>query len=143
LFVTAVCVLTVAGCSGSGGVVPVSGVVTLDNQPLGGAMVEFHPFSESPRVAVGVADEQGRFELTTIDPGDGAMPGTYRVTVDVPDQSPSGDPGTEFDALVAAPSEAQQRIVPVKYTLVDKTPLTVKVPVSGKLELALSTDEAE
>src|SRR5262249_58322349 len=57
------------------------GIVTVNGQPLAGATVTFHPAEEGRRPASGRTDDDGTFELTTFHPGDGALPGTYKITV--------------------------------------------------------------
>jgi len=81
-----ICLLLVAfaGCPGGDagvGTVPVTGTVTLDGSPVGGATVSFTPKSGDLRAATGMTDSGGRFELTTVAGGDGAMPGSYTVTI--------------------------------------------------------------
>jgi hypothetical protein len=65
--------------------VPVSGVVTLNGQPLDGATVMFFLIDSNGRAAVGTSDMTGRFQLQTYVSGStilpGALPGSYRVTV--------------------------------------------------------------
>ncbi len=60
--------------------IPVTGTVTLDGKPIAGATVMLQPQGPG-KPAVGVTDDQGRFSLYTFEPGDGALPGTYLVTV--------------------------------------------------------------
>jgi hypothetical protein len=65
--------------------VPVSGRVTLDGQPLAGAVVTFQPLRpENPRAggSTGRTDAQGQFVLTLIDPPTpGALVGKHIVTI--------------------------------------------------------------
>ncbi len=58
---------------------PVTGTVTLDGKPVSGAAVVFTP--DEGRQATGTTDDAGRFELSTFELGDGALPGKHRVTV--------------------------------------------------------------
>lgn len=68
------------GCdSRRAGFVPVSGKVTIDGTPVTTGRIEFFP--ESGRPSSGVIDSEGRYELKTYDPGDGAKPGSYVVTI--------------------------------------------------------------
>lgn len=60
--------------------VPVTGIVTLDGVPVADAGVMFAPTSAG-RPAQGTTDATGKFQLTTEQPGDGAMEGEYEVTV--------------------------------------------------------------
>ncbi|MFG0261162.1 MAG: carboxypeptidase-like regulatory domain-containing protein [Novipirellula sp. JB048] len=84
-----VCVLMLAqasffiGCNGPAsvdGVVPTSGTVKHQGQPVAGATVTFAP-DGSGRACSGMTDENGRFEVTTLQPNDGAMPGKYKILI--------------------------------------------------------------
>lgn len=77
------------GCLGCGSSAPktvrVSGVVDFDGKPLTKGTITFLPQTTGEkdlnRPATGIIDSQGRFELSTYKPGDGALPGKYQVTV--------------------------------------------------------------
>lgn len=84
LAVAAVIGIAVVGCSKTSlsGLSPVTGTITQGGKPLEGATVIFAPAAQSAaRAAAGVTDANGVFTLTTLQPGDGAMPGDYNVTV--------------------------------------------------------------
>lgn len=86
----------IAGCGGStSGPVchPVQGTIFHEGKPLAEAMVFFHPRepAESAQIPVGVTDQEGHFELTTIRPGDGAPAGLYQITVELRDLQPNSD----------------------------------------------------
>lgn len=74
-----------AGCSGESkleGTVPVTGTVTQKGTPLAGASVMFSPAGQSSgRAAAAKTDDSGRFKLTSLQAGDGAMPGDYNVAI--------------------------------------------------------------
>jgi hypothetical protein len=80
-----------AGCGGQGeqyDVVPVRGVVTCQGKPVANATINFTPIAEEGRatgrpgrVALGLTDEAGRFQLTTYENGDGAIIGRHTVSV--------------------------------------------------------------
>lgn len=80
--------LVALGC-GSSKPVPVTGRVLLDGKPLRDATVTITPERERPdkagpgHVATGLTDADGVFEATTYQPGDGVVPGSYRVTIAV------------------------------------------------------------
>ena len=81
-----VCVTLVAlaalslGCGRKGPrPVPVSGTVTVDGKPLAGGAITVAP--EKGRAAGGRIGPDGRFELSSWQPGDGVAPGTHRVEV--------------------------------------------------------------
>ena len=72
----------VAGCGDPGiGAIPVEGVVKVDGQPMEGVMVVFHPDDAGGRAASGRTDAQGVYHLTTETAGDGALPGSYKISV--------------------------------------------------------------
>lgn len=68
-----------AGCSEQG--CQVTGIVTLDGQPLSDASVEFIPTSNSGRIANGRTESDGKFQLTTSKSVSGVFPGQYKVKI--------------------------------------------------------------
>ena len=72
-------VLALAGCGGGPRVVPVSGFVTIDGQPLTYGHVQVIPADWRP--ASGRIGGDGRFTLTTTASGDGCVVGTHPVAV--------------------------------------------------------------
>ena len=58
----------------------VQGEVTYNGKPLAHGTINFIPQGDDGRGASGTIQE-GAYDLTTLTPGDGAIPGTYRVTV--------------------------------------------------------------
>jgi hypothetical protein len=68
-----------AGCDDRPRRVPVSGVVTIDGQPLDRGNIKFVP--QNGRPSAGAIGEDGRFTLTCYDGNDGALLGTHRVQV--------------------------------------------------------------
>lgn len=81
-------IVALSGCrSGRERTYPVSGVVRFGGQPLTDCLVMFRP--EQGPVASGRLDDEGRFELSTYRPGDGAVAGVHRVWL--------APPETEFD----------------------------------------------
>lgn len=74
------------GCAPSEDLGKVSGVVTIDGQPYPGGKVIFNPIapagsSYSGKSAVGRLSDEGRYELSTAAPGDGAQVGEHTVTL--------------------------------------------------------------
>ena len=73
------------GCGdadGLDGVIPIRGTVVYQGKPLENGEVRYLPLDRSDgRVARGPIDSRGRFRLTTLQNGDGAMPGGYRIVV--------------------------------------------------------------
>lgn len=88
------------GCGGGESDAPktvaVKGLVTFKGQPMPNLSVGFIP--EKGMVATGITDAEGKFELSTSDTGDGAIPGMHKVAINfVPAQVPEmpGFPGSE------------------------------------------------
>jgi hypothetical protein len=70
--------------AGKPGVVPVTGVVTLDGKPVENAAVMLMAMDLTKSVgppASAATDKEGRFTLKTENIGPGAVPGKYQVTV--------------------------------------------------------------
>ena len=78
----------VLGCSGSSGprCYPVRGRVMLGEQPVTEARVVFHPLAgqtlDGP-MPIAQTDAEGRFELTTLNTGDGAPAGEYAIVIEL------------------------------------------------------------
>ena len=119
----------VAGCGGSS-VVPVSGTVKLNGQPLPNATVVFQPTdgANPGPGSVGKTDANGRYELrlaTSDLPG--AHVGKHTVSI----TAYSGDGTVESSAPPTAdkPAVVAKALVPEEYNA--KTTLTFDVPAGG------------
>jgi hypothetical protein len=81
------------GCGKSDGLVDVSGVVTLDGQPMSGVHVLFDQPELGPRENkgyVGRTDATGRYTLSpALEEASGVAPGTYRVSLTTSVTDPS------------------------------------------------------
>jgi hypothetical protein len=124
---TLLAVLT-AGCGP--GMVPVSGIVTLDGKPQEGAYVMFVP-AEEGRPVTGRTDAQGRYRLSTMHDNDGALEGDYLVCIAMYEPATGGgDPLSEPQSQLAGNEGGGRRfraIVPLKYTRPETSGLTAKV----------------
>jgi hypothetical protein len=83
--------LVLSGCAdGRVARYPVSGTLNVDGQPAEGAIVIFCPVSTAPEAdrlrPAGRTDASGKFDLTTIELGDGAPAGDYKVLVRWPEK---------------------------------------------------------
>lgn len=150
LLITA-CVLGLAsGCSRGRQYPPthsVSGFVTVEGQPVAEALVSFLPV-DGQNPANGVTDASGRYELTSFTRGDGAMEGSFRVTIvkyekeveDEPaasaekpaaEEADSGETGNEgyvpAGMLVSQYDTGPKNLLPKQYADQQKTPLTAAV----------------
>src|SRR5689334_10008829 len=155
--VVAALAVAAAGCGGGGNKpVRVRGTVTLDGKPVPLASVVFLPLKGGGRLAQGVTDKNGTFELTTYKPNDGALPGDYQVTVTKVDEMPKVDvsdlpadmtPDQVMQKVMprVMAKRAQQRLQPKKksgpipefYGDGRKTPLKCSVPVNGEANFTL------
>jgi hypothetical protein len=133
--------------------VKVSGVVTLDGAPLAGAKVTYYPSSgEAP--ALGITDGAGKFQLSTFDmktlkSAEGALPGDYRVTVEMPapaGRNPGSADGLEVGHIErekamtqkAARKASEVKVLHANYGDVSTTPLKQVIPPQGTVELNLT-----
>ncbi|MEX2168315.1 MAG: hypothetical protein WD851_03320 [Pirellulales bacterium] len=118
LFSLVACSLT--GCGQTSSHLPVTGIVKFSDGtvPKGDiASITFQPTAAGPgtKGASGNIGADGSFELRTVKPGDGALPGDYRVTVHVMQGYPDGKSmvadiytrasATPLNATVAAGAE--------------------------------------
>jgi hypothetical protein len=113
----------VPACGGKGGLVKTVGVVRLNDEPLNGATVEFHPAASEGKYARGMTESDGTFRLQT-DGDDGAMPGHYRVTISK--FAPSRD-------------KLKESVLPRIYTSKKDTPFQITVPHDGPVALEIKS----
>lgn len=111
------------GCGGGSDApvtVPVKGIVKYQGKPIPKLSVSFIP--DKGVLATGTTDANGKFELMTNKPGDGAVPNTYKVAISfAPDEIPPM-PGLE-------PPGYQPPVSPIpgKYADVSTSGLTKSV----------------
>jgi hypothetical protein len=140
--------LILPGCSSTNKLIDVEGVVLLDNEPVAEATVLFIPDGGTGQPAHGMTDENGKFQLTTFKDNDGALPGSYKVTVTKsvpPPQPPEADPGDSKSAVAHFKAIKEQKKVksplPTIYANAQTTPFRYTVPVDGKVVLELKKSE--
>ena len=109
------------GCGNSNGlnIVPVKGVVTFKGAPIGKIAVVFMPLEGKGQIAEGKTDASGKFTLQTMEPGDGAVVGNYKVAFKfvsdvIPDMWPGG-------------KQAEPSTIPLKYADESKSGFTATV----------------
>lgn len=138
--------LGVAGCGRSADpnrpkTVPVTVTVTYNGQPAQGATVTFHPAATQPRGAIATTDAQGRAAMWTFDPGDGVIPGPYKVTISkisaVSVPKPDQTNMAEYEkALQKMQSQPPKHELPEKYNGLASSGLTADVADKGRNEFA-------
>src|SRR5262245_36401663 len=142
----AACLLGASGCGGgSETVVPVSGTVTRNGQPVPGLVVSFVPVAAlQTGVSIGETDDTGKYNLTVAKTGkSGAVVGTHKVWVSRP-REPYVEPDEKGEmkrqrpkANVAAKPHDELAEILKKYGNLDKSPLTVDVKGGGPIDLKL------
>ncbi len=135
--------IMVAGCGNSEGRVSLRGTVKLDGQPLVNATVRFIAQDSGGKDALGTTDADGVFRLSTLKPGDGALPGKYKVVVRPP------APEADTDGVAMSPVEAMAAmsrkpyrpsvIIPPRYSNPSQTILVQDIPASGKVVFELQS----
>ena len=125
------------GCSGSSGpkLMPTSGVVRYHGQPLAGARVIFNPAQGRP--AQGTADAEGRFQLSTLRPADGAVVGTHQVAVIAARSGVERMPGP---GETAVPEPVAADALPKRYADPQTSGLEREVKAEGKNEITLDLE---
>ncbi|MCC7420227.1 MAG: carboxypeptidase regulatory-like domain-containing protein [Planctomycetaceae bacterium] len=107
---------------------PVTGTVTLDDQPLSGALVTFVPMGDTQGVECsGKTDESGKFTPQQLRGAEGVPAGTYRVYIRRPLRG--GKPITD-DASGAAGGVVVESLPP-KYSNPTESKLTATIPPGG------------
>ncbi len=111
-------------------VYPVKGVVSFEGKPMkGGGSIAFIPSGgQSGAAPGGEIKEDGTYELMTYKPGDGSMPGDFRVaitqvTVKEPEAAPDGSAPKPVDGPNVQPADQ----IPMIYSNYAESPLTAKV----------------
>ena len=119
----------------------VSGVVTLDGEPLAGASVKFVPLDGTGSESVGTTNEKGEYKLQTLlgAADAGTTPGEYKVTVDCVE---TYETGVTFEENGVEKNETKVRsMIPEKYNNAETSGLTATVaPGDNKIDFALEDE---
>jgi hypothetical protein len=138
-------------------VVPVTGVVMYNGNPVSGATVTFMN-EKSPRAASGVTNDKGEFQLTTFDPNDGAVLGVHKITVvkkeagAAPSKSPEAmlqDSASITNSYTqkmgtganAKPQEGPKSLIPLKYESIATSGLSEEVKAQGENRFPLQLSD--
>ena len=118
--------ITVLGCGGGSKTASVTGRITYKGKPVPKGNVSFTPVQGATRAAAGLTDENGNFTLGSLSANDGALPGSYRVSIIArgPDRAPkAGEVGSGMPGEMM-PGDP---IIPTKYFAPDSSGLTFEV----------------
>jgi len=111
-------VVVVFGCGDPSGLArryPVSGKVTYNGQPVGRGTINFAPVDAKGRAAGGTIID-GQYSLTTQEPDDGALPGSYKVSVIAKETDPSKvELKTVKKGIPSNLSEAEKKVLAAAY----------------------------
>jgi hypothetical protein len=127
------------------GLVPVSGVVTLDEQPLENAILTFQPKDvkvEYPRAGVARTDAAGKFKVMTLQPDDGVYPGEYKIIVSKSIEVPlTAQEEEKIKKLIQnnepVPDPVYKELIPTPYTNFESTPLVITIGGKGDTNLTI------
>lgn len=126
------------------GLVPASGIVTYQGDPIADAWVTFVPSQpgSSQRAASSVTDGQGHFTMTTLDPQDGVVPGEYFVKISKKVDS-TDNSKADIDAGRAKPKNNTrhiQYVIPQKYEQPEESGLVVQIESQGNQAIEFHLD---
>jgi len=114
--------------------VAVKGTVNYKGQPAEGATVTFIAQTAKEKGATGLTDANGNFRLMTFAPGDGAMPGNYRVKISRTESKPQVS-DEEMKKLMNTgrqlPPPIETELLPKKYKSDATSGLTAEVKDKG------------
>lgn len=127
----------VAGCGDDEGIgkrYPVSGTVTYNGQPLEKGTINFQAIAADGRSAGGDI-QGGEYRLMTQSPGDGALPGKYRVSITAKDVDMSKVEATSKKQGGTLPSkkdlgqafQKSKRLIPARYESASTSGLEAEV----------------
>jgi hypothetical protein len=138
MLMTAACLAWLGGCARDDGpkLVPVSGTVLVNGQPMPSAHVTFLPTGETRGTgADGKTDASGVFTLKARHRGPGAVAGTYKVVVSKMVKADGSDITPE-DATPPVLSGARE-VIPGPYSSHAASTLTATVPEEGTGDLRI------
>ena len=143
--------LAVTGCGSKGqlaGLVPGHGIVLYDDAPLASASLTFHPINKDGtlRGASAVTDENGKFKLMTLNPGDGIEPGEYVVTVLKTERPPPVDEETlrkAMSGLIPPPPQDKtiKHLINLKYADAKTSGINVTIGPKGNKSLEIRLEK--
>jgi hypothetical protein len=139
-FLHAAWIAALVGCGGGDqvDVYPVKGLVKYQGKPMvGGGSIAFIPTtSQEAKAAGGIIKEDGTYEMTTYEEGDGSAPGNYRVVIHqvVVSEPPATQDG-QAPVAAAGSTVPQADQIPPIYSDTFNSPLTAKVEAIDSNEI--------
>lgn len=135
--------LMILGCGGRRdsrpATVPVSGRVTHGGEAVAEALVVFYPTTANAAAAQARTDADGRYELTSFRPSDGAVPGSYIVLVTkqlAENEMTPQESRAYFDRTgTPPPLPTYKDLLPKKYGSHETSGLTAEVTADGDNQL--------
>jgi hypothetical protein len=115
------------GLAGCGGPSSLSGLVTLDGEPLSDAGIAFFPEQDEAEMVVGTTDQEGRYLITPA-AGESIAYGKYKVVVSKRAQPTPA----EVEAFITP-----EELIPAKYSDKSQTELIVEVKSGAEIDLHL------
>jgi hypothetical protein len=126
--------LVILGCGDDTGLAkryPVTGRVTYKGEPVKKGIITFTPDDPGGRSATGTI-EDGNYALTTMADRDGALPGSYKVSITAREAdftqviaNAKGGPGKQKDIALA--NKAAKYLIPAKYGSIQTSGQVAKV----------------
>jgi len=134
--------LLFTGCAPSGGtpVVPASGTILYNGEPLEGAMATFFPASDGGRESAGTTDSKGVFLMITAGADKtGCVPGKYKVSI-------SKQVMVDSRGNIVVPHEdllnySYKELLPKKYQSTETSGFEIEVARRGKNQFTFELDD--
>jgi hypothetical protein len=136
--------MSVVGCGGGDRVevYPVSGTVMYEGKPMvGGGSIAFVPTTPRPgKTAGGEIRPDGTYQLSTYSPGDGSIPGEFRVVITQvvetePDAMPDSDGSGSAQPTPSTNAVNPADRIPQVYSDHRNSPLTATVEATSANQL--------
>ncbi len=118
-----------AGAGAAGAATPASGTVNYLGKPVEKGVIHFVP--EKGRSASGEI-ENGKFTLTTYEPGDGAVVGQHKVSLEVTKEYKDREGDTATKSVIAK-----------KYADHETSKIVVDIPSGGKTDIVIDVKDAK
>lgn len=143
------------------GLVPARGTLTYNGVPVEKANILFEPVSVSgdARICYAVTRSDGRFEMTSLHPGDGVLPGKYKVVVRKIDSTARVETENTAPLFLQAPSQhsaarslspkesmarnaaSVKHLLPAKYASADSSDLEIEIGKKGDRNIAIDLSD--